>query len=147
MIEFQNLNKNYSNIDPEKIIDAIELVLREEYSGEEPEISIVIISSEEMQEINNRYRKKDKPTDVLSFGTLKDYFSERDFILPEIIICPEEVFINSKECQESFEDSMIKVAIHGTLHLLGLDHEKSSEEEKEMFEKQDAYFLKYLNKK
>jgi len=88
-------------------------------------ISVAIVDSEEIKKLNYRYRKKNKATDVLSFG--ED--------INEIVICPEEVKKNGSD----FNKELKEVVIHGVLHLLGYDHEKSEKEATKMFNKQNKY--------
>lgn len=97
-------------------------VAKKVLSGEnrEIEISLAFVTAQEMQKLNKKHRGKNKPTDVLSFEGIN-----------EIVICPQIV-------RERKED-IIEVFIHGVLHLLGYDHEKSQAEERIMFEKQDKY--------
>jgi probable rRNA maturation factor len=80
-----------------------------------------------MKELSRIYRHKDYATDVLSF-----FYNEKDF-LGEIIICPEKI-----EKDEDFTKEICRVTIHGTLHLLGYDHENDKEEEG-MKKKQEDY--------
>ena len=84
-----------------------------------------IAKKEEIKKLNKKFRKKNKPTDVLSF-LLND-----PNCFGEIVICPEVV----KEKKEE----IIRVFIHGILHLCGYDHERSEREAKEMEEKQEKY--------
>ncbi|MDD4409501.1 MAG: rRNA maturation RNase YbeY [Candidatus Pacebacteria bacterium] len=139
MIEIQNLNPNFKRIDKKLLIEVAGFVLKKEKVRKGVEISIVIISPEEIQKLNKNYRKKNKATDVLSFGSIDNFYSKEDFMLPEIIICPEEVKKNSEEYGISFKKELVKVVIHGILHLLDFDHEKGEEEEKAMFDRQDKY--------
>lgn len=88
-------------------------------------ISVAIVDSEEIKKLNYQYRKKNKATDVLSFG--ED--------INEIVICPEEVKKNGSD----FNKELKEVVIHGVLHLLGYDHEKSEKEATKMFNKQNKY--------
>lgn len=90
-------------------------------------ISLAFISKKEIQALNKKFRSKNKPTDVLSF-----LLDEGDY-LGEIVICPEVV--KRKE--------MMKVFIHGILHLLGYDHEISEDMAKIMEEKQNFYLSKF----
>ena len=130
MIEINNLFKGEEKIDKAFIKKTAENVLKEEgVFNKNMEISIAIVDSLEIKKINNQYRKKNKPTDVLSFGKIGED-------LLEIVICPEEVEKNG----ESFEEELKRVVIHGILHLIGYDHEKSKKEALEMFTKQDKYF-------
>jgi len=94
-------------------------------------ISLAFVSKEEIQKLNKEFRKKDKPTDVLSFE-----LKEKD-VFGEIVICPEIV--------EEKREKIIEVFIHGILHLCGYDHEKSEKEAEEMEAKEKAYLLEIKN--
>lgn len=122
MIKIVNLSSE--EINENLIRRAVKITLKEEESKMSP--SIAIVDSEEIKKLNFQYRKLDKPTDVLSFG--ED--------INEIVICPEEVKKNGND----FNKELKKVVIHGTLHLLGYDHETNENEAKEMLNKQNKYF-------
>ncbi len=139
MIEIQNLDQKFKGIKEKPLIRIAEFVLHEEGVDDDIEISVVFIESDEMRQINNQYRHKDKSTDVLSFGEIKDFYDPDKFILPEILICSEEVSKNAQEYGVSFEEELAKVLIHGILHLLGFDHERGDKEEEEMLNKQEKY--------
>ncbi len=121
MISFNNQTKN--SIDAGVLHRVAKIVFQGENVLKEKEISVVFVSREKIKELNEKYRKKNGPTDVLSFE------GENDF-LGEIVICPEVV----KEKKEELEF----VLIHGILHLLGYDHELK-EDEKEMQSKENNY--------
>lgn len=86
-------------------------------------LSLAFVPKAEMRKLNKKFRGKDKPTDVLSFEGIN-----------EVVICPEVV----KEKEEDLK----KVFIHGVLHLLGYDHEKSEKEAKKMEDKEMFYSSK-----
>ena len=69
--------------------------------------------------------------------------TEKMFGLGEMIICLREVRKNAKKIELAFEKELAKVVIHGILHLLGYDHEKSEQEEVKMQEKEN-YYLKII---
>ena len=85
------------------------------------EISLVLVSAQKIQEINKKYRRQNKPTDVLSFAGLN-----------EIFICPQVVKKQAKEFGVSFNRELARALIHGILHLKGYDHEKSRKEAERM---------------
>jgi probable rRNA maturation factor len=147
MIEIQNLNHNFKRIDKKALTEAAELLFKRERIKKSVEISVVIVTPEEIRGYNKKYRKKDSPTDVLSFGSIEGYLSKDDFVLPEIIICPEEVKKNSEEDKTTFKHEMVKVFVHGMLHLLGFDHEEDEASAKQMFDKQEKYLSLIFNKK
>lgn len=124
MIEINNLTSN--KIDLNRVKSIILETLVQEKEDTDKDISVAFINSDEMRRINKKYRNIDDSTDVLSFKGDKD-------ILGEIIICAEEVQKNG----ENFNDELKRVLIHGTLHLLGYDHEK---DQGNMIKKQEEYF-------
>ena len=92
-------------------------------------LSVGLISEDEIRKINKKYRNKNSPTDVLSFGdfnSIKEVLNcdKENIFLGELLICVEDI---KKYCQEkdiSFEREFFKVFSHGVLHLLGLSHGK-----------------------
>ena len=121
MIEIVNLSSE--KINETLIRETVRNTLKEE--GAKMSISVAIVDSEEIKKLNYQYRKKNKATDVLSFGGG----------INEIVICPEEVKKNGGD----FNKELKEVVIHGVLHLLGYDHEQSEEEATKMFNKQNKY--------
>jgi len=99
-------------------------------------ISLALVGKEEIKKLNKKFRGKDKPTDVLSFN-----LNEGNY-LGEIIICPDVVKENAKKYGVSAKSEMLKVFVHGILHLCGYDHEKSEKEAEEMEKKQENYLSK-----
>ena len=94
------------------------------------DISIVLLKQSEIRAINRKYRKKDVPTDVLSF---------RYDGAGEIALCPFVIRKYAKKLKITFKKNLSLVLIHGVLHLLGYDHEKSIKEAQKMEIKQDYY--------
>ncbi|EKD58733.1 MAG: hypothetical protein ACD_56C00060G0007 [uncultured bacterium] len=99
--------------------------------GKEVELSIALVDRSEMHLLNKQYRKKDKPTDVLSFSeyeTIGELCSqssnEKQIFIGEIILCPSYIADNAKEDGESFEYALKYITSHGILHLLGYPHGK-----------------------
>jgi len=101
-------------------------------------IGIVFVGPKKMQSLNKEYRKKDKPTDVLSFAYHKSKKPNKG-IEGDIIICPSYVKTDIKNSEIRFSDQINRLLIHGVLHLSGLDHAKDAEA-KSMFAKQEKIF-------
>lgn len=136
MVEINNLAKTKINKkDFERIV---KIIFRGEKKSLDSDISIAIVSPQKIRSLNKKYRKKDKPTDVLSFV----YSQHKKNFSGEIIICPRIVKKNSKDAGENFQKELKKVLVHGALHILGYDHEKSAREEKIMRKKEEFYFKK-----
>lgn len=94
------------------------------------ELSVVVVGAKKMQSLNNFYRHKNRPTDVLSFE------GEGEF-LGEILLCLPVAKSQAKEHNFSLKEELAFLLIHGILHLQGYDHEKSQKEEKIMFALQE----------
>ncbi len=140
MIEINNLT-NFA-VDKKFFLTIAKNVLKGEHREME-NLSIAFVSSSEIKKINKKYRKKDKPTDVLSFENLSNFKEE----FSEVVICPEVVKKQSKDSKISLKEELSKVLIHGILHTLGYDHEISKLEEERMQEKEKYYFSKIQNTK
>ncbi|MBL1416326.1 MAG: rRNA maturation RNase YbeY [Moritella sp.] len=85
------------------------------------EVTIRIVDNTESQQLNNDYRGKDKPTNVLSFPFEVPEGIELD-LLGDLIICKQVVECEAKEQQKPLTAHWAHMVIHGTLHLLGYDH-------------------------
>jgi rRNA maturation RNase YbeY len=91
------------------------------------ELSIALIGNAEMRELNAKFRNKDYATDVLSFGAGEE--------LPAAVKLLGDVVISVEKAQEQantrgrpLHEEMVMLLIHGILHLLGYDHERSAKE-------------------
>ena len=98
------------------------------------ELTLVFLNRAEMKKINLQFRKKNKPTDILSFH------SHDPHSLGELLLCAEVLKAQAIRHEHSFNDEVTYMLIHGILHLLGYDHEASVKEEKLMFRLQDKCF-------
>ncbi len=112
-------------------------------------ISLAFVDKEEIRKLNKKFRRKNKATDVLSFELKESFGMEHSAelsrshqgkkYLGEIIICPEIVKKNAKKYKISIRDEVLKVFVHGILHLCGYDHEKSKKEAEKMEKKEEEY--------
>ena len=100
------------------------------------EISIFLTNSEKMRQLNLRFRKKNKPTDVLSFPL--NFVKKKIGYLGDIAISYE--IVNKRSKKSNFNYEFDKMWVHGYLHLLGYDHKKIKE-----FEKMHKLEKKILN--
>lgn len=96
------------------------------------EVTIRIVDTEESQLLNLNYRGKAKPTNVLSFPA--DLPKEILQILPnrplgDLVICLPVVIAEADEQGKTEQEHLAHLVVHGILHLLGYDHELSTEDE------------------
>lgn len=85
------------------------------------DVSVRIVTTEEISTLNSEYRQKSEPTNVLSF---EDGFTDENgrVFLGDIVLCNEVVQKESERYGKSFEERYAHLLIHGLLHLLGYDH-------------------------
>lgn len=105
-------------------------------AGEEYEqvfFDIVFMNNEEIHTVNKEYRKKDAPTDVITFAMFADSPQEERYIfdgevhLGEIMVSLDKIEEQAKENNVSFEEELHYIIAHGVLHLLGFDHQTEPE--------------------
>jgi probable rRNA maturation factor len=99
------------------------------------EISILLTDDAAIRELNHKYRGKDKPTDILSFGmreqrSLSDPLPPDDQVLGDLAVSLETIERQAAERSVSLEEELIFILIHGLLHLLGYDHARSLDEKR-----------------
>jgi rRNA maturation RNase YbeY len=94
---------------------------------EDAELSVALIGNAEMQKLNARYRHKDYPTDVLSFPAAKNLPPIAP-LLGDVIISVDKAAEQAKERRRTLDQEIITLLIHGIVHLLGYDHERSARE-------------------
>jgi probable rRNA maturation factor len=96
-------------------------------------VSIIFVTPTFIRELNTQYRNINDVTDVLSFNI------DATELLGEIYICPE--YIKSTRPEITFKEEVLRLIIHGILHLIGYDHEVELTEEtkntEKMFVKQE----------
>jgi probable rRNA maturation factor len=117
--------------------------------GREAEISVRLTDDREIRKLNRNYRGKDKATNVLSFATLdadenapSSPVCELPCAIGDIVISYETVKREAKAMGISFRDHYTHLLVHGTLHLLGYDHEQ--ERDAKRMEKLEISILKGL---
>ena len=117
-------------------IQAVKQGYREIFKGSKPEnINVVFVQPKYIQELNRQYRGVDLVTDVISFNISSDS--------GEIYICPAYVYESFKG--SDFEEEILRLIIHGTLHILGYNHKGSLNDssKEEMFKLQEDLIVKY----
>ena len=105
-------------------------------------VSVTVTDNAGIRELNREYRQKDTATDVLSFPmyTMEDDDRpEPDMAaqLGDIVLSLERAAEQAAEYGHSFRRETAFLTVHSMLHLLGYDHERSEEEEKDMFRRQE----------
>ncbi len=104
-----------------KILDVLDL--------DRSSLSIILTGDESIRSINREYRGIDLPTDVLSFAERECPFPEPEKkmeMLGEIYISMDRASAQALEYGVSMQEETLRLLVHGILHLLGYDHERSA---------------------
>ena len=95
------------------------------------ELSVALVGDEEIRRLNADYRSRDEPTDVLSFP-MEDPPPSGPRLIGDVVISVEKAARQARQRRRSLDDELEVLLIHGILHNLGYDHERSSADEREM---------------
>ncbi|MDI6869965.1 MAG: rRNA maturation RNase YbeY [Bacillota bacterium] len=92
------------------------------------EVSVALVDDLQIHELNRRYRKVNRPTDVLSFpGGEAPALDEAPALLGDVVVSLETAWRQAAEFGHSPEREVGYLVAHGLLHLLGFDHEQEEE--------------------
>lgn len=93
------------------------------------ELSVRIVEADEMQQLNREFRGKDHPTNVLSFpaGEIAGLPADAARPLGDLVVCASVVRDEALAQGKALADHWAHLIVHGTLHLLGFDHEDEDE--------------------
>lgn len=92
-------------------------------------LTVIFVSRDKIKSLNCLYRRKDRPTDILSFNYSSAY--NKNKVEGELFLCPAVIKKSARENKISFESELAFTLSHGILHLLGFRHGK------EMYKIQD----------
>jgi rRNA maturation RNase YbeY len=119
------------------------------------ELSLVLVSDRRMRALNRRYRKKDRPTDVLAFPLHEKWGHEKrgqatfrtlsPFLLGDVVISVPTARRQATELGHGLREELRRLLVHGVLHLLGYDHERGPRDAALMARKEKA-ILKTINR-
>lgn len=107
------------------------------------ELAILLVLDQKMQKLNNQFRQKNKPTNVLSFPAFESVAKNSNYIfLGDMIISYETLVKEAKIQKKSFQNHLTHLILHSILHLIGHDHE--DEKMAEIMENLEIKILKKL---
>jgi probable rRNA maturation factor len=125
-IDIQNATDEPLSMDEDQITRLASLALRD--YKKEAELTVRFVTPEEITQLNLTYRKKDKPTNVLSFPSELPPEIQLEYpLLGDVIICPQVLLTECKELNKTLDAHWSLILIHGILHLLGYDHIKDDD--------------------
>ena len=107
------------------------------YDKKVGQIAYIFCSDERILEVNKQYLNHDYFTDIITFD-----YSEGSVISGDLFISLDTVLSNSREFGDSFETELLRILIHGVLHLCGQD-DKTPESRIEMTKKENLALERY----
>ena len=107
----------------------------------EAELSLEIVGNSRIQRLNQQYRGENHPTDVLAF-TLPKTPGPSFRLLGDVVISLHMAQAQARRFGHHVDEELLRLLIHGTLHLLGYDHERGGQEARRMRRKERAILQK-----
>ncbi|HVG45903.1 MAG TPA: rRNA maturation RNase YbeY [Longimicrobium sp.] len=127
-------------VDVARVEAAVRHVLREEGVAS-AEISVALVSDAEIASLNEDYLQHEGPTDVISFAL----HEEGESPLGDIYVGVDQATRQAAEFDATPAEEVLRLAIHGTLHVLGWEHpEGAGRTESEMFVRQEELLKRYF---
>jgi probable rRNA maturation factor len=93
---------------------------------EEAELSVLLVTRDHIRQLNARFAGEDQATDVLAFPMMEDE-EEGSLLLGDVVICPSIASRNAERVGHGLDRELDMLLVHGTLHLLGYDHDSPEE--------------------
>jgi probable rRNA maturation factor len=100
------------------------------------ELSVLLVADGEMRRLNRDWRGKDRPTDVLSFAQGEGAGAAPDGLLGDVVISVDTARRQAHTGRRPLGREAERLLVHGLLHLLGYDHERSAREAARMKRKE-----------
>ncbi|MEX0836862.1 MAG: rRNA maturation RNase YbeY [Gemmatimonadota bacterium] len=107
---------DYANVDAEVLEEAVRHTVARE-GGEVIEISLALLGDDDLRELNRRFLGHDRPTDVIAFTLGED--AER---VGDVYLGVDQARRQAEELGIPVDQELVRLAVHGTLHVLGHDH-------------------------
>jgi probable rRNA maturation factor len=124
------LNRQRKHRVPARKLEKLLRRLAAHYRLKNPEMVLAFVGTKTITDLNRRFRKKNRPTDVLSFPVGQKTLEGR-FYLGDVIISVPQAWKQSMRQKHGLERELFILTIHGFLHLLGFKHFKNIEGEEE----------------
>ena len=106
-----------------------------DHSVQEGEVGFIFVETDYIIKLNQQYFEKSTATDVISF-LLSD--PDNSAVTGEVYVCTDTARIQAKSYSVTIENELLRLAIHGLLHVLGYD-DQTTVEKTEMTQKEDFY--------
>lgn len=140
-MEYIFINQTKTRLPKKAMQDFLDYVIQQlgsKIPKKADQLILVFVSSSKIKKLNSQFRKKNYPTDILSFD------SADPESLGELVLCMDVLKKQAKEHHLSLQRELCYMLVHGVLHLLGYDHEKDDREAQSMYRLQDRIYNSYF---
>ncbi len=118
-------NEQDISIDERRLTTLAQHVLTSEGLGGDVELSLLFVTHDHIKQLNARFANENHATDVLAFPMMED--DEDETLLGDVVVCPQIAQQNAQRFGHSLSRELDTLVVHGTLHLLGYDHQNDDE--------------------
>ena len=119
-------NEQPLTFDEVKLSTLARHTLSSEDVDEGAELSLLFVEPDYIKNLNKRFAGDDYATDVLAFPMMEDD-EDGSLLLGDVVICPQIADENARRLGHDLENELAALVVHGTLHLLGYDHQKDED--------------------
>ncbi len=126
----RSMEINYDNrqtridIDPDRFRNLAAAVLEDLACSPATALSVVVVDTDEMAELNLRYRGKEGATNVLAFSQIEgEHPNPQPGLLGDVVICADRAEQDARDLDYTTDEMLLYLLIHGILHLVGFTHD------------------------
>lgn len=115
-------------LDEQRLAALARHVLSAEKVDGTAELSVLFVTSDHIRQLNARFAGEDHPTDVLAFPMMEE--EDGALLLGDVVVCPKVAEKNAAQLGHGLPAELDALVVHGTLHLLGYDHQDAEDKTK-----------------
>ncbi|MFP4635186.1 MAG: rRNA maturation RNase YbeY [Nitriliruptoraceae bacterium] len=123
-------DEQHRHVDTDDLVALARHVLEQQRVPDDMEVALLLVDEETIAALNQQHLGHDGPTDVLAFPIDRPGETPPDTpaILGDVVLCPAIAFAQAGDLGREPHDELRLLAVHGLLHLLGMDHAEPAEE-------------------
>ena len=121
-------NEQELAIDEQRLAALARHVLAMEEVDGSAELSVLFVTADHIRQLNSRFAGEDHATDVLAFPMMEE--EDGALLLGDVVVCPRVAEENASKIGHALTVELATLVVHGTLHLLGYDHQEAEDKAK-----------------
>ena len=121
-------NEQELAVDEQRLAALARHVLSAEQVDGSAELSVLFVTEDHIRQLNARFANEDHPTDVLAFPMMEE--EDGALLLGDVVVCPKIAEQNAARLGHGLSTELAALVVHGTLHLLGYDHQGAEDKAK-----------------